>query len=68
MQADTIEKGQILVEIVRVELGQNARVRTEAYADRTFVGVVTKIAPLGQRVQNVTYFEVEIEITDPDAA
>ena len=27
-----------------------------------------KIAPLGQRVQNVTYFEVEIGVTDPDAA
>ncbi len=54
-------------EIVRVELGQSARVRTEAYADRTFDGVVTKIAPLGQRLQNVTYFEVEIEITAPDA-
>ena len=26
-----------------------------------------EIAPLGQRVQNVTYFEVEIEVTDPDA-
>ena len=27
-----------------------------------------KIAPLGQRVQNVTYFEVEIGITDQDAS
>ena len=23
-----------------------------------------KIAPIGERIQNVTYFEVEIEITD----
>ncbi len=54
-------------EIARVALGQPARLRTEAFAGRSFEGVVTKIAPLGQRVQNVTYFEVEIEITDPDA-
>jgi HlyD family secretion protein len=55
-------------EVARVALGQPARIRTEAYGDRTFQGVVTEIAPLGQRVQNVTYFELEIEITDPDAA
>jgi HlyD family secretion protein len=53
-------------EMARVELGQPARIRTEAYADRTFEGVVTDIAPLGKRIQNVTYFEVEIEIVDPD--
>ncbi len=54
-------------EVARVALGQNARLRTEAFGDRTFQGVVTEIAPLGKRVQNVTYFEVEIELTDPDA-
>jgi HlyD family secretion protein len=54
-------------EVARVALGQPARIRTEAYAGRGFKGVVTKIAPLGKRIQNVTYFEVEIEIRDPDA-
>jgi HlyD family secretion protein len=29
---------------------------------------VAEIAPLGQRVQNVTYFELEIEIVDADAS
>jgi RND family efflux transporter MFP subunit len=53
-------------EVARVSLGQPARIRTEAYGDRTFAGRVEDIAPLGQRIQNVTYFEVEIEITDPD--
>jgi multidrug efflux pump subunit AcrA (membrane-fusion protein) len=28
---------------------------------------VRKISPVGQRVQNVTYFEVEVEVTDPAA-
>jgi HlyD family secretion protein len=54
-------------EVARVALEQPARLRTEAFGERSFVGLVTDIAPLGQRVQNVTYFEVEIEITDPDA-
>ena len=55
-------------EVARVALGQNARIRTEAYGDRIFRGHVREIAPLGKRVQNVTYFEVKIEVTDPDAA
>jgi HlyD family secretion protein len=54
-------------EVARVALDQRARIRTEAYADRVFRGHVTKIAPVGERIQNVTYFEVEIEITDADA-
>jgi HlyD family secretion protein len=54
-------------EVARVELDQEARIRTEAYGDRVFRGRVSKIAPIGERIQNVTYFEVEIEITDLDA-
>jgi HlyD family secretion protein len=54
-------------EVARVALGQPARIRTEAYPSRTFAGAVSKIAPLGQRIQNVTYFELEIDVTDPDA-
>jgi HlyD family secretion protein len=53
-------------EVARVHVGQPARIRTEAYSDRTFRGEVSDIAPLGQRIQNVTYFEIEIEISDPD--
>ena len=54
-------------EVARIEVGQTARIRTEAFSDRVFDGRVSEIAPLGERVQNVTYFEVEIEITDSDA-
>jgi HlyD family secretion protein len=54
-------------EVARVALGQPAQIRTEAFAGRTFEGVVGEIAPLGQRIQNVTYFEVEIDVTDADA-
>lgn len=54
-------------EIARVQVGQRALVRTEAFGDRVFEGRVREIAPLGDRQQNVTYFEVEVDITDPDA-
>lgn len=54
-------------EVARLELGMPARVRTEAFGDRVFKGRVKEIAPVGQRVQNVTYFEVKVQITDPDA-
>jgi len=54
-------------EIGRISVGQPARVRTEAFPERRFAGVLRKITPLGKRVQNVTYFEVEVELTDPDA-
>jgi HlyD family secretion protein len=55
-------------DIAWVAVGQPARVRTEAYPGRTFTGQVRKIKPLGERQQNVTYFKVEVLITDPDAA
>jgi HlyD family secretion protein len=54
-------------DVARVRPGQPARLRTEAFGERVFAGRVRSIKPLGQRVQNVTYFEVEVEITDPEA-
>jgi HlyD family secretion protein len=54
-------------EVARVAVGQPARLRTEAFGDRSFTGRVRKISPVGQRVQNVTYFEVEVEVTDAGA-
>jgi HlyD family secretion protein len=49
-------------EIARVARGQPARIRTEAFGSESFEGRVEEISPVGQRVQNVTYFEVEIEL------
>jgi HlyD family secretion protein len=51
-------------EVARIAVGQPARIRTEAYPERLFEGRVREIAPLGERIQNVTYFRVEIEVTD----
>jgi HlyD family secretion protein len=55
-------------EVAHVVLGQKARIRTEAYGERVFAGEVIEIAPVGQRNQNVTYFEVKVAVTDRDAA
>ena len=55
-------------EIARVVLGQPVRLRSEAYGDRIFQAVVSEIAPVGQRIQNVTYFELELDVVDADAA
>jgi HlyD family secretion protein len=54
-------------EVARVAVGQPARLRTEAYGAQSFTGRVQKISPVGQRVQNVTYFEVKVDVTDPHA-
>jgi HlyD family secretion protein len=51
-------------EIARVRVGMDARIRTEAYPDRTFPGRVRKIASLGDRKSNVTSFKVEVAILD----
>ncbi len=55
-------------EVARVRVDQPVRIRTEAFEDRLFEGRVRKIAPLGERKENVTYFEVEIEVTDDEAS
>ena len=54
-------------EVSRVREGQDARIRTEAYPGRVFAGRVREISPVGQRQQNVTYFEVEVVVVDADA-
>ena len=54
-------------EVARIAVGLPTRVRTEAFGDQVFNGRVSKIAPIGKRIQNVTYFEVEIEIDDDGA-
>jgi HlyD family secretion protein len=49
-------------DIGKVELGREARIKVESYKDKTFVGKVTKISPLGVEKDNVTTFEVRVSI------
>lgn len=48
-----------------VKPGQPVSITVDAYPDRTFEGVVLKIAPQGETIQNVTTFKVTTEIKNP---
>jgi HlyD family secretion protein len=52
-------------DIGKVYLGQPARIKVQSFRDKTFSGVVTKIAPLGVEKDNVTTFEVRVSIDNP---
>src|SRR5690606_26606698 len=53
-------------DIGRVRVGQQARIRTESFPDRTFDGSVTRISPIGVEADNVTTFDVEVSIDNAD--
>jgi len=52
-------------DIGKVYLGQPARIKVEAFKDKTFYGKVTKISPMGMEKDNVTTFEVRVSINNP---
>jgi HlyD family secretion protein len=52
-------------DIGKVYLGQSARIKVESFKDKTFLGKVTRIAPLGVETDNVTTFEVRVSIDNP---
>lgn len=52
-------------DIGKVYLGQPARIKVESFKDKSFVGKVTRIAPLGVEKDNVTTFEVRVSIDNP---
>ena len=49
-------------DIGKVYLDQLARITVESFPDKKFVGMVTKISPMGVEKDNVTTFEVRISI------
>ncbi len=53
-------------DIGKVEIGQPVTITVEAYPDMPFEGQVLKIAPLGQVIQNITTFEVTLELKNVD--
>ena len=52
-------------DIGKVYMGQPARIKVESFKDKTFLGKVTRIAPLGVEKDNVTTFEVRVSIDNP---
>ncbi|MCB9617382.1 MAG: efflux RND transporter periplasmic adaptor subunit [Sandaracinus sp.] len=55
-------------QISRVHVGQDVRIRVDAYPERTFEGRVERVAPLGVTATNVVTFDVEIVVTDAEAS
>ena len=55
-------------DIGKVEVGQRVEISVDAYSDRDFEGIVDRIAPVGENVQNVVTFEVRVEITSDNKA
>ncbi len=54
-------------EISRIRVGNPSRIRTEAFPERVFKGELAEISPVGERIQNVTYFQVKVVVVDSDA-
>jgi HlyD family secretion protein len=52
-------------DIGRLRVGQNANVRVDAFPDRRFAARVRQIAPRAEKVNNVTSFEVKLELLQP---
>lgn len=54
-------------QIARVAVGQDVTVRVDAFPERAFTGRVDLLASQGTTVSNVVTFDVEVEVTDPEA-
>jgi len=52
-------------DIGRIRVGQNASVRVDAFPDRRFPALVRQIAPRAEKLNNVTSFEVKLQLIDP---
>jgi HlyD family secretion protein len=53
-------------DIGKVFVGQECRVKVDSYRERTFPGRVTRIAPMGEKIDNVIGFKVRVSITDTE--
>jgi len=51
-------------DIAQVQVGMEARIRTEAHPTSVFAGRVRKIASLGDRKDNVTSYKVEVTLLE----
>ena len=52
-------------DIGRLRVGQSASVRVDAFPDRRFAARVRQIAPRAEKLNNVTSFEVKLELLQP---
>jgi HlyD family secretion protein len=66
MRSVHVEAGVDEIDIGTIAVGQQATVRAEAFPDRTYLGQVVRIAPEARVEQNVTLFDVVIEVENED--
>ncbi|MEE8577958.1 MAG: efflux RND transporter periplasmic adaptor subunit [candidate division Zixibacteria bacterium] len=64
MHAVYIEAGVDEIDIGKIEVGQSARVVAEAYPTITFHGEIIRVAPEAKVEQNVTLFDVVVEVAN----
>ena len=61
-----IEAGVDEIDIGKIAVGQKAAIRAEAYPEHRYEGEVVRIAPEARVEQNVTLFDVVIEVANTD--
>jgi HlyD family secretion protein len=62
-----IEAGIDEIDIGKIAVGQKAAIRAEAYPEHRYEGEVVRIAPEARVEQNVTLFDVVIQVVNTDA-
>jgi RND family efflux transporter MFP subunit len=66
MRTVHIETGIDEVDIGKIEVSQRAAVRADAYPEHRYEGVVVRIAPEARLEQNVTLFDVVVQVENID--
>ena len=61
-----IEAGVDEIDIGKIDVGQAASIRAEAYPEKIYQGAVVRIAPEARVEQNVTLFDVIVEVGNTD--
>ena len=61
-----IEAGVDEIDIGKITVGQIATIRADAYPDQVYEGEVVRIAPEARVEQNVTVFDVVVEVQNTD--
>ena len=59
-------KGEVdEADVGKIQVSLPVRTRVESFPGESFAGTVTRIAPIGKEVNNVTTFEVRVSIANP---
>ncbi|MDH3212763.1 MAG: efflux RND transporter periplasmic adaptor subunit [Myxococcales bacterium] len=62
-----VEAGIDEIDIGKIAVGQKAAIRAEAYPENRYEGQIVRIAPEARVEQNVTLFDVVVQVANSDA-